>query len=41
MSLGAVRKDLRLMIDAADRAGATLPVTSATLQTYDDAADDG
>jgi 3-hydroxyisobutyrate dehydrogenase len=41
MSLAAVRKDLRLMLDAARRAGATLPLTNAALQSYDNAVDDG
>jgi 3-hydroxyisobutyrate dehydrogenase len=39
--IAAVRKDLRLMIDAAQRVGAALPVTNATLQSYDDAVADG
>ena len=37
MSLAAVRKDLHLMLDAARRAGASLPLTSAALQSYDSA----
>ena len=41
MSLAAVRKDLHLMLDAARRAGASLPLTSAALQSYDSAVDDG
>jgi 3-hydroxyisobutyrate dehydrogenase len=39
--LAGVRKDFHLMLDAARRIGTTLPVTSATLQSYDDAVADG
>jgi 3-hydroxyisobutyrate dehydrogenase len=41
MSLGAVRKDLRLMMDAARRADFAMPVTSAALRSYDDAVAEG
>lgn len=41
LSLGAVRKDLHLIIDAARRAGTSLPVTTAALQSYDSAVRDG
>jgi 3-hydroxyisobutyrate dehydrogenase len=41
LPLAAARKDLHLMLDAAQRVGAALPVTSATLQSYEDAVADG
>lgn len=41
MSLASVRKDLHLMLDAARRAGAILPLTSAALHSYDSAVADG
>lgn len=37
MSLAAVRKDLHLMIEAAERAGTEFPVASAALASFDDA----
>jgi len=41
MPIGAVRKDLRLMMDAARRAGFAIPVTSAALGSYEDAVAEG
>jgi 3-hydroxyisobutyrate dehydrogenase len=41
MGLSVVRKDLHLMLDAAKRTHAELPVTAAALQTYDEAVEKG
>jgi 3-hydroxyisobutyrate dehydrogenase len=39
--VAGARKDLRLMAEAAARAGTALPVAAKTLETYDAAVDDG
>jgi 3-hydroxyisobutyrate dehydrogenase len=41
MPLGAVRKDLHLMMEAARRSGFAMPVTGAALQSYEDAVAEG